>query len=137
MNDSNPLDQTRHVDVAVIGGGATGLSAGLVLARSRRSVVVIDAGEQRNRPAGHVHNYLTSEGVPPLELVATGRAEVESYGGQVVEGSVVTAQANGGDHPSFRLTLDDGTAIEARRVVIATGATDRLPDVPGLAERWG
>lgn len=137
MNAENPQDQSQHVDVAVIGGGAAGLSAGLVLARSRRSVVVIDAGEQRNRPAGHVHNYLTSEGMPPLEIVATGRAEVESYGGQVLEGRVVTAQADEGDHPSFTLTLADGGVVEARRVVIATGATDRLPDVPGLAERWG
>ncbi|RYJ07128.1 MAG: NAD(P)/FAD-dependent oxidoreductase, partial [Actinomycetales bacterium] len=135
MNENQ--HRVQHVDVAVVGGGAAGLSAGLVLARSLRSVVVIDAGEQRNLPAGHVHNFLTSEGWTPGEIVATGRAEVESYGGEVIVGRVVEAVAQEGDHPSFVLGLDDGRSVHARRVVIAAGATDRLPDVPGLAERWG
>src|SRR5690348_7157386 len=77
-------------DVAVIGGGAAGLSAALMLVRSRRSVVVIDGGEPRNAPAEGVHGFLTRDGVPPRDLVAIGRAEVAGYGGEFIDG-IVTA----------------------------------------------
>jgi thioredoxin reductase/SAM-dependent methyltransferase len=133
---SENMDSTP-VDVVVVGGGAAGLSAALVLARSRRSVVVVDAGEQRNAPADHMHNYLGREGTPPLELARLGREEVASYGASVVQGRVVEAEALPGDVPTFALALDDGSRFTARRVVLATGVVDELPDVPGLAERWG
>jgi flavin-dependent dehydrogenase len=72
------MDQTREqLDVIVVGGGVAGLSGALTLARARRSVLVIDAGEPRNRPASGVHGFLTRDGLPPAELVALGRAEVE------------------------------------------------------------
>jgi thioredoxin reductase len=125
-------------DVVVVGGGAAGLSAGVALARSRRTVLVVDAGEPRNAPAGHVHNYLGQEGTPPAELLAAGRAEVTVYGGHVVTG-VVTAvhRLAGGDAIGFRLDLADGRDVVARRVLVATGLVDELPDIPGVAERWG
>ncbi|WP_317698699.1 NAD(P)/FAD-dependent oxidoreductase [Aeromicrobium sp. REDSEA-S32_B7] len=132
-----PRSSGTPVDVVVVGGGAAGLSTALVLARSRRSVVVVDAGEQRNAPADHMHNYLGREGTPPLELARLGREEVESYGATVVAGRVVDAEALPGDVPSFGLTLDDGSRFRARRVVLATGVVDELPGVPGLADRWG
>ena len=75
-------------DVVVIGGGAAGLSAALVLSRARRSVVVVDAGEPRNAPAAHMHGYLSRDGLPPRELLAAGRAEVAAYGGELVTGTV-------------------------------------------------
>src|SRR5205823_1105794 len=75
-------------DVVVVGGGPAGLSGALALARARRSVLVIDAGDPRNAPAGHVHNYLAREGTSPAELVAAGRDEVTRYGGQIVAGRV-------------------------------------------------
>src|SRR6516164_10494112 len=78
-------------DVVVVGGGGAGLSGALMLARSRRSVVVIDAGVPRNAPAAGVHGFLGSEGTPPTELLKRGRAEVRGYGGQVVTGEVSTA----------------------------------------------
>ena len=74
-------------DVVVIGGGAAGLEGALVLARSRRSVLVIDAGEPRNAPAAAVHDFLTRDGIPPAELARIGRAEVRGYGGQIVDGT--------------------------------------------------
>src|SRR5499427_2313817 len=78
-------DQLRDgYDVVVIGGGAAGLSGALMLARSRRSVVVIDAGTPRNAPATGVHGLLGREGMPPAELIERGRAEVRGYGGHVV-----------------------------------------------------
>jgi thioredoxin reductase len=124
----------ENYDVVIIGGGAAGLSTGLTLARTRRSVLVVDAGEPRNAPADGVHNYLGREGVPPLELQAIGRGEVEGYGGHVVTGSVAAAAPEG---DGFRVTLADGRTATARRLVVATGLVDELPDVEGLAARWG
>src|SRR3954454_11306480 len=77
----------RH-DVAVIGGGAAGLSAALVLSRARRKVLVLDAGEPRNAPASHMHGFLSRDGMAPTELLARGRDEVRGYGGRVVTGAV-------------------------------------------------
>ncbi|GAA4348263.1 bifunctional NAD(P)/FAD-dependent oxidoreductase/class I SAM-dependent methyltransferase [Angustibacter luteus] len=125
-------------DVVIVGGGAAGLSGALALARSRRSVLVVDAGSPRNAPAGHVHNYLGREGTSPLELLEIGRAEVASYGGEVVDGEVVSAQTvavHGGT--AFAVTLADGRSVHARRLLVTTGLVDELPDVPGLAQRWG
>lgn len=127
-------------DVIVVGGGAAGLSAALILGRSRRSVLVVDAGEPRNAPAEGVHNYLGQEGASPFDLVRTGRAEVARYGVTVTDGRVVSASAapvTDGDPLGFHLTLDSGEVVSARRVVIAGGGVDVLPDVPGLAEHWG
>jgi thioredoxin reductase len=120
-------------DVAVIGGGAAGLSAALVLTRARRDVVVIDAGQPRNAPATHLHGYLSRDGLSPHELVAIGRREVASYGGCLVSGTVsrVTAESGG-----FLLALAEGQEVRARRVLVTTGLTDALPDLPGLRDRW-
>lgn len=131
---------TTHHDVIVIGGGAAGLSAALVLGRSRRSVLVVDTGEPRNAPATGVHNYLGREGVAPTDLTAIGRAEVAAYGVQVTAGRIVTASAAPGtdtDAVGFRIALDSGAEHTARRLVVTSGAVDVLPDVPGLAEQWG
>jgi thioredoxin reductase len=124
----------EQYDVVVIGGGAAGLSGALTLSRARRSVLVVDAGEPRNAPAGHVHNYLGREGTPPAELYAVGRSEVESYGGTVRRGRVVQVRR---EDDGFLLTLDGGASVCARRVLLAAGLTDDLPALPGVAERWG
>ncbi|MGU3292137.1 NAD(P)/FAD-dependent oxidoreductase [Williamsia sp. M5A3_1d] len=122
------------VDVAVIGGGPAGLAAGVTASRSRRSVVVIDAGSPRNATAAGAHNVLTREGISPVELGALGRAEVEHYGGVVLGGTVVRVDGDVGD---FTVVLDDGRVVRARRIVVAAGVTDDLPDIPGLRDRWG
>ncbi|MFE2182978.1 NAD(P)/FAD-dependent oxidoreductase [Streptomyces sp. NPDC059455] len=121
-------------DVVVIGGGAAGLSGALMLARARRSVVVIDAGDPRNAPASGVHGLLARDGIPPAELVERGRTEVRGYGGQLVSGEVeaVTREDTG-----FQVTLTDGRTVRALRLLLATGLVDELPDVPGLRSRWG
>jgi thioredoxin reductase len=121
-------------DVVVLGGGAAGLNGALMLARSRRSVLVIDAGDPRNGPADAVHGLLGHDGVPPAELYARGRAEVEGYGGHTTTGKVLHAEPDG---TGFRLSLASGQQVRARRLLVATGLVDELPDVPGLRERWG
>jgi thioredoxin reductase len=126
--------QERY-DVVVIGGGAAGLSGALALARARRSVLVVDAGEPRNAPAGHVHNYLGREGTPPAELYAIGRAEITGYGAEVVDARVTSL--SGDVHDGFHVELSDGRSVIGRRLLIATGLVDELPDVPGLRERFG
>lgn len=122
-------------DVVVIGGGAAGLSAGLILGRSRRRVLVVDAGEPRNAPAAHMQGYLSRDGMPPAEFLAEGRREVEAYGVELVDGRVTAVRPDGGGE--FEVDLGGGRSAHARRVVLATGLVDELPDVPGLAERWG
>ncbi|TDC10388.1 NAD(P)/FAD-dependent oxidoreductase [Streptomyces sp. 8K308] len=121
-------------EVVVVGGGAAGLSGALVLARARRSVLVIDEGRPRNAPADGVHGYLGLEGTPPAELLARGRAEATGYGARFTEGRVVTAERG---QDGFRLGLADGSAVLADRLLVATGLVDKLPEVAGLAERFG
>ena len=125
----------RHCDVAVIGGSAAGLAGALQLARQRRSVLVVDDGTPRNAPAAHMHGYLGHEGAAPTELMTLGRAEVRSYGGEVLTGRVVGVRR--GDDGRFRLDLTGGHTLVARRVLVATGLTDQLPAIDGLAEQWG
>ncbi|KAF4409033.1 MULTISPECIES: NAD(P)/FAD-dependent oxidoreductase [Streptomyces] len=128
------------VDAVVIGGGAAGLNGALMLARSRRSVVVVDSGTPRNAPAEGVHGLLGLDGTPPAELLRTGREEVRRYGGRVVTGEVVAAVAAApsaeGD-PRFTVTLAGGGSLHARRLLVATGLRDELPGIPGLARHWG
>jgi thioredoxin reductase len=125
---------STEYDVVVVGGGAAGLNGALMLARSRRSVVVLDAGAPRNAPAHAVHGLFAREGTPPAELLERGRAEVRSYGGQVVAATVVDAARDGED---LMVTLADGRSVRARRLLITSGLVDELPDIPGLRERWG
>ncbi|MDF2562769.1 MAG: putative oxidoreductase [Microbacterium sp.] len=127
------------VDAVVIGGGAAGLNGALILARSRRSVVVIDSGSPRNAPAEAVHGLLALDGTPPTEILRRGREEVRQYGGRVVHGEVVSAEpaAPADGDLRFTVTLADDRTITARRILVATGLKDVLPDVPGLAEHWG
>jgi thioredoxin reductase len=121
-------------DVVVVGGGGAGLSGALTLARARRSVLVVDAGEPRNAPASGVHGFLTRDGVNPAALLEAGRAEVRRYGAELLDGRVASAERV---EDGFVVTLDDGNSVGARRLLVATGLVDVLPDVPGLRERWG
>lgn len=125
----------RHCDVAIVGGSAAGLAAALQLVRQRRSVIVVDDGHPRNAPATHMHSYLGRDGSPPGELAAAGRAEVHSYGGEIL-GARAERVARTEDG-RFRVDISGGHSIVARRVIAATGIVDELPDIEGLAEQWG
>ncbi|MEU5319124.1 NAD(P)/FAD-dependent oxidoreductase [Streptomyces sp. NPDC021056] len=124
-------ETSETYEVIVIGGGAAGLSAALVLGRARRRTLVIDAGEPRNAPAAHMQGYLTRDGIPPAEFLALGREEIARYGVELVEDRAVDVTAD------FTVTLASGRTVQGRRLVIATGLKDELPPVPGVAERFG
>lgn len=124
----------NRYDVVVIGGGAAGLSAALVLSRARRNVLVVDAGQPRNAPAARMHGYLSRDGMPPADLLSTGRAEVAEYGGELVAGTVADLVPDG--RTGFWVLLDGGQRVSTRRLLVTTGLRDELPDIPGLAQRW-
>jgi thioredoxin reductase len=123
--------ETQAYDVMVVGGGAAGLNAALVLGRARRRVAVVDAGMPRNAPAAHMQGFLSRDGMPPADLLAAGRAEVTAYGVELVDGEVVAIE------PGFVARLAGGRVVQARRILVATGVLDELPDIPGVRERWG
>ncbi|WP_248869916.1 NAD(P)/FAD-dependent oxidoreductase [Streptomyces sp. HNA39] len=139
MNDVIEGNSTRNddarngsvYDVVVVGAGAGGLNAALVLARARRRVAVVDAGEPRNAPATRVQGFLSRDGMSPAALLEVGRAEVAGYGVDLIEGQV--------DHidTGFLVQLTGGPVLKARRVLVATGLHDELPAIPGVRERWG
>ncbi|MFJ9082759.1 NAD(P)/FAD-dependent oxidoreductase [Streptomyces sp. NPDC102384] len=128
-------DTQDTYEVVIVGGGTAGLTAALILGRSRRSVLVVDAGEPRNAPAAHMHGFPSRDGMPPAEFLAEVRREVTEYGVELVRDRVTAAEPDGAGE--FEVTLADGGRVHARRLVIATGLVDELPDIPGLAERWG
>lgn len=133
-SDSDQATIERHADVAIVGGSAAGLATALQLSRQRRSVIVIDAGEPRNAPATSMHSYLGHEGRSPAEFLRIARAEVQSYGTEVLTGRATNVTRDG---DGFRVEMAGGHVVRARRVVAATGLVDELPAVPGLAEHWG
>ncbi len=135
MNDHAAPPVARHCDVAVVGGSVAGLAAALQLVRQCRPVLVLDDGEARNAPAAHAHGYLTRDGVPPPELTAAGREEVRSYGGEVLAARAERVSRT--EDGRFRVELPSGDSVVARRVVAATGLVDELPEIEGIAERWG
>jgi len=124
----------NEFDVVIIGGGAAGLSAALVLARARRSVLVLDSGSPRNAPATRMHGFLSRDGMPPAELLAVGREEVLRYRGTIVHGEATEIKFH--DASVFRIGLSEGRTFSARRVLVTTGLQDITPDLPGLRERW-
>lgn len=118
-------------DSVIIGGGAAGLSAALVLSRARRKVLLVDSGSPRNAKAQHLHGFLSRDGMAAAELLDVGRREVLGYGTEIVQARV--------DSISTDLTVhcDNGIDVLARAVVVATGLRDELPAIAGLAELWG
>jgi thioredoxin reductase len=129
----------KHIAFAVIGGSYAGLSAALQLARARRQVLVVDAGQRRNRfvdEAGETsHGFLTQDGRPPAEIAADAREQLMNYPNvEWMHGTADDARVASDGRLEFRVGTD---TISAHRLILATGVRDELPPVPGLAERWG
>jgi thioredoxin reductase len=127
------MDAERRFDVVVLGAGPAGLSAALMLGRACRSVLVLDSAMPRNRFASHMHGVLGHDGRPPSDLLQDGRREVRGYGG-VIETLAVDAVHQ---VPDGFVIVAGSQQFRGRRLVVATGLTDELPQVPGLAARWG
>jgi thioredoxin reductase len=129
------VTMTGTYEAVVVGGGAAGLSAALVLGRARRRTLVVDAGEPRNAPAAHLQGYLTRDGMSPAEFLAEGRREVGRYGVELVRDRAVDVVRDGAGE--FDVTLAAGRTVHGRRLIVTTGLVDELPSVPGVAERFG
>jgi len=122
------------LDTAIVGSGIAGLSAALTLVRVCRNVAVFGSGSHRNAVAAHSHNFITRDGTPPDQLLASARADVERYGVEVEEEWVERIERDG---ENFVLALRSGRTVTAHTVILATGVRDVLPSIPGLAEAWG
>ena len=122
-------------DAIVIGAGPAGLQAALTLGRMHRSTLLLDSGEYRNGTVLHMHNMIGADGMPPSELRATARAELAEYDDVEIRDAAATSIS--GVEGAFVVGVSDGTVAEGRRVVLATGVADDLPDVPGLHDLWG
>lgn len=122
-------------DVIIVGGGPAGLSAAIVLGRARRSVLLVDAGQPRNRHARSLHGYLGLEDIPPGELLQRGREQLRPYDtvelrrGEVADAARVEA--------GFRVALADGGHHTSRKLLLATGVVDAIPEVDGLMPLYG
>jgi thioredoxin reductase len=129
----------QHFDVIVVGGSYAGLSAAMPLARARRSILMIDAGQRRNRTVERAHGFLGHDGKDPAAIAALGREQLLAYP-NVQWRDAFAEQVRRETQPDgerFVVTCNDGVSVAADRLVLATGLTDDLPDIPGLAQRWG
>lgn len=129
------MPSTMPYDAVIVGGSFAGLSAGLQLARARRSILVIDEGRRRNRFSSHSHGFLGQDGREPAAIVAEAKAQLLAYptvAWQDARASDAKIEGNG-----FSITDSGGDQHRARRLLLATGVRDELPAIPGLQERWG
>ena len=121
-------------DVIIVGGGPAGLSAALVLGRCCRKVLVCDAGNPRNAASTAVHGFLTRDGTPPAELLQIARSQLEGYDIRLHEGTVMKVQRKGG---TFVVTMLKGERFTARKILLATGVVDLMPEIEGIKEFYG
>ncbi|WP_424449130.1 FAD-dependent oxidoreductase [Microbacterium arborescens] len=126
--------QNFDQDVVIVGAGPAGLSAAQMLGRARRRTLVLDSDSPRNRFAEHMHAVVGFDGTSPAELRRRGRSEAEKYG---VAFRSARVERVGEIEGGLEIELAGAERITARALLVATGVADHLPDVPGLAARWG
>lgn len=127
---------SNEIDVAIVGGGFAGTAAGITLARARKNTVIVDSGKPRNRFSEHTHGVLGRDGQNPLQILETGHSEFLSFGGELVKDTVIELRHNSSSN-GWTLLTEGASYVNARHVLVTTGITDKLPDVPGLQELWG
>ena len=136
--DDEAQGMDRHdlrYDIVVVGGGSAGLSAALVLGRSRRRTLVLNSGEPRNAPSSGVHGFFSRDGILPEELLEIGREQLEPYPSVEVRSARVTGTS--GENGDFEVILDNRAVVRSRKLLLATGVVDELPEKPGFTELWG
>ena len=126
-----------RTDVVIIGGGFAGTSAAITLARANRSVVLVDSHQPRNRFSEHSHGVLGFESASPIQMLESGRREFQSFGGEIISEKAKLLSPFEDDSSGWKAELESGEVIYSRHVIVATGITDDLPDVPGLERLWG
>ncbi|MFD1941809.1 NAD(P)/FAD-dependent oxidoreductase [Paradevosia shaoguanensis] len=122
-------------DAIIIGGSFAGLATAIYIARARRTVCIIDTGLPRNRFAEHSHGFFAQDGKAPGEMLAIAREQVAAYPTVSFKSDAAISASKAGD--GFEVTLASGEVLGAKRLVLAYGISDELPELPGLAERWG
>ena len=135
MTNVNKPQDDVHYDVAIVGGGAAGLSAALWLARYLHTVVLVDSGDPRNWETRGVNGFLGHPGIRPSELRGLGRDECRTHGVKLIDGTVLCVSRKSSDH--FELQLEGGQRVSGRRLLLAIGLRDVWPDIPGLEHVYG
>ncbi|SOB95280.1 NAD(P)/FAD-dependent oxidoreductase [Thalassospira xiamenensis] len=139
-------DSEKLYDVIIIGAGFAGMSAAMQLARARKQICIIDAGLPRNRFAAASHGFFGLDGKSPDEISRLAIGQIRAYPTvSIVHGMAKAASrlepdaagTGNEDNNRFKVSLDDGRRFQARRLILATGVVDTLPDIPGLMPRWG
>ncbi|WP_126651995.1 NAD(P)/FAD-dependent oxidoreductase [Chryseobacterium aureum] len=127
--------ENKNFDVIIIGGSYAGLSAGMSLGRSLRNVLIIDSGKSCNRQTPHSHNFITHDGKAPTEIAKLAKEDVAKYKTvRFYNGTVVkTRKTNDG----FEIETSSGENFHAKKLILASGVKDIMPDIPGFAECWG
>lgn len=129
------MNENQQFDVIIVGGSYSGLAAGMALGRALRRVLIVDSGKPCNKQTPYSHNFITQDGIPPLEIAALARKQVERYATVELLNALVTDVVRTGN--GFDVRVDKGTAFSAAKLVFATGVRDVLPDIKGFAECWG
>jgi len=129
------MKQTKQYDVIIIGGSYAGLSAGMALGRALRKVLIIDSGDPCNKQTPHSHNFLTNDGKPPAEIASLAKQQVSNYNTIEFLNSLVTMGAKTDN--GFDLQTQSGEVFTARKLVVATGIKNVMPDLPGFSDCWG
>lgn len=129
------MKDNKQFDVIIIGGSYSGLAAGMALGRALRKVLVIDSGQPCNRQTPHSHNFITQDGMPPGEIAAIARQQVEKYDTvRFLNGLVTSGEKTA---TGFEVQTEEGETFTARKLIFATGIKDIMPEIPGFAECWG
>ena len=125
----------KEFEVIIIGGSYAGLSTAMALGRSLREVLIIDNGKPCNRQTPHSHNFLTQDGSTPKEISKIAKSQVAKYDSiKFYDGLAVSGKRS---IEGFEITTSKGDVFTSKKLVLATGVKDLMPNIKGFSECWG